>query len=182
MLLHPLADRENYRPVSITTILSKVNEKLVSHKLSSFREKYVFLPAAQFAYIKGLGCTDTLLTISHHLQKSLDAGIESYIIQLNFSAAFDRVSRSGLLFKFKSIVVGGSVLSICTELISDRRQSVVVDGAASEWIPKISDVPQGSVSGLFCLFHIPANCLSKLRTHHLPLQMTPHYWQLFASQ
>ena len=92
------------------------------------------------------------------------------------------MSRSGLLFKLKSIVVGGNELSICTELISDRKQSVVVDGAASEWIPKISGVPQGSVSGLFYLFHIPAKRLSRLRTHHLPLQMTPHYWQLFASQ
>ena len=36
-----------------------------------FCMKYVFLPAAQFAYRKGLDCTDALLTISHHLQKSL---------------------------------------------------------------------------------------------------------------
>ena len=40
-----------------------VHEKLVSHKLSSFCEKHVFLPAAQFAYRKGLGCTDELLNI-----------------------------------------------------------------------------------------------------------------------
>ena len=57
---------------------------------------YVFFPAAQFAYRKGLGCTDVLLTLSHHLQKSLDAGMKSYIIQLDFSAAFDRVSHCGL--------------------------------------------------------------------------------------
>ena len=83
------------------------------------------------AYRKGLGCTDALLTISHHLQKSLDTGIESYIVQLDFSAAFDRVSHSGLLFKLKSIGVGGGVLlSICREF-SNRRQRVVVDGATS---------------------------------------------------
>ena len=35
-------DRENYRPISITPILPKVYEKLVSHKLSCFGEKYVF--------------------------------------------------------------------------------------------------------------------------------------------
>ena len=81
--------------------------------------------------MKGLGCTDALLTISHHLQKSLDAGMESYIVQLDFSAAFDRVSRSGLLFKLKSIGVGGSVLSIWREFLSNRRQRVVVDGATS---------------------------------------------------
>ena len=58
--------------------------------------------------------------------------MEGYIVQLDFSAAFDRVSNSGLLFKLKSIGVGGSVLSICTTFLSDHRQSVGVDGAASE--------------------------------------------------
>ena len=62
-----------------------------------------FLPAAQFAYRKGLSCIDALLTISYHCQKSLDTGMELYIIQLNFSAAFDRLSHSGLVFKLKSI-------------------------------------------------------------------------------
>ena len=67
-----------------------------------------------------------------HLQKSLDAGMESHIVQLDFRVAFDRVSHSGLLFKLKSIGAGSSVLSICTEFLSDRRQRVVFDGAASE--------------------------------------------------
>ena len=62
-----------------------------------------FLPAAQFAYRNDLGCNDVLLTIFHHLQKSLDTEIESYIVQLDFSVAIDRVSHSGLLFKLKSI-------------------------------------------------------------------------------
>ena len=93
------SDRGNYRPISITTILSVVYEKLASHRLSSFYEKCDFLPAAQFAYRKSLGCAAALLPISHHLQKSLDTGMKSYIVELDFSAAFDRVSHSGLLFK-----------------------------------------------------------------------------------
>ena len=40
----------------------------------------------------------------------------SYIVQLDFCAAFDRASHRGLLFKLKSVGVGGSVLSICMEL------------------------------------------------------------------
>ena len=42
-----------------------------------------------------------------------------------------------------------SVLSICSEFLSDRRQRVVVDGAASEWVPIIAGVPQWSVFGPF---------------------------------
>ena len=113
-----------------------------------------FIACCSFAYKKRLGCTDALLTISHHLQKSLDAGMESYIVQLDFCAAFDSVSHSGLLFKLKSIGVGVSVLFICTEFLSDRRQRVVVYGSASEQIPIISGVPQESVLGilLFILY------------------------------
>ena len=66
--------------------------------------------------------------------------MESYIVQLEFSAAFDRVSHTGLLFILKSIGVGGSVLS-------NRKQRVVVDGATSEWIPIVTGMPQGSVLG-----------------------------------
>ena len=56
-----------------------------------------------------------------------------------------------VLFKLKSIGVGCSVLSICTEFLSNHRQRVVVDGATSEWITIISEVPQGSVLG-FLIF------------------------------
>ena len=38
----PSPDWGSYRPILITPILSKVYEKLVSHKLASFCEKYVF--------------------------------------------------------------------------------------------------------------------------------------------
>ena len=113
----PSLNRANYHPISITPILLNGYKKLVSHNLSSFCKKYVFLPTAQLAYRKGLDCTDALLTISHHLQKSLDTGMESYIVQLNFSIAFDRVSHSGLIFKLKSIGVGVSALSICRKLL-----------------------------------------------------------------
>ena len=99
----PSSDKENYQPISISSILTKVCENLVSHKLSSFCEKYGLFSAARFAGTKGLGCTDALLTIYHRRQKSLDAGIESYIVQHDFSAAIDRNLHSGLLFKLKFI-------------------------------------------------------------------------------
>ena len=45
-------NRENYRPISTTTFLSKVYEKLVSHKLSSFSEIYVFAYCSVCLYRK----------------------------------------------------------------------------------------------------------------------------------
>ena len=109
----PSPDKENYRPISITAILSKVYERLVSHKLLRFCEERQLIPATQFAYRKGLGCADALLSVSHHLQGALEVGGEARLVQLDFSAAFDRVSHAGLLFRLESLGVGGKILSVC---------------------------------------------------------------------
>ena len=90
--------------------------------------------------------------------------MESYIVQLDSSAAFDRMSHCGLLFKLKSIGVGGSVLSICREFLYNRRQRVVVDGVTGEWIPIVSGVLQGSVLGPLLSSFIPVKYLSWMRT------------------
>ena len=108
--------------------------------------------------------------------------MESYIVQLHFSAAFDRVSHRGLLFKLKSIGVGGIVLSICREFLSNRRERVVVEGATSEWIPIVSGMPKEVCWVLFGSSFMPVKCLSWWRTGYMSMLMTPHYWQLFASQ
>ena len=63
----PSARVSNYRPISITPLLSKVFEHLVSTRLSSFLERSSLLSPNQFAYRKNLGTTDALLTISHKL-------------------------------------------------------------------------------------------------------------------
>ena len=136
--------------------------------------KYIyFLPAAQFAYRKDRGCIDALLNIYQHLQKLLDTGMESYIVQLDFSVAVDRVSHSGLLFKLKSIGVGGSVLFICREFLCNSRQRVMLDGAAIEWISIVSVVPW-EVCWVFCSSFIPVKCLSWWRTDYMPTLMTPY--------
>ena len=57
------------------------------------------LPTTQFAYRKGLGTCDALLCVSHTLQSALESGQDARIIQIDFSAAFDRVNRRGILYK-----------------------------------------------------------------------------------
>ena len=51
----------NYRPISITSALSKVFERLVSVRLGRFMERSGMLPTSQVAYRKGLVTCDALL-------------------------------------------------------------------------------------------------------------------------
>ena len=141
----PSSSASNYRPISLAPILSKVFERLVSVRLGRFTECRGVLPTTQFAYSKGLGTCDALLCVSHTLQSALELRQEARIVQIDFSAAFDRVNHQGILFKLYSVGVGGSVLSVLTQFLSGRSQHVVVSG-----------VPQGSVLGpqLFFLYTV----------------------------
>ena len=85
------------------------------------------LATTQFAYMKGLGTCDGLLFVAHTLQNALEIGQEARTVQIDFSAAFDRVNNQGILFKLCSVGVGGSVLSVLTQFLSNQSQYVVVD-------------------------------------------------------
>ena len=83
--------------------------------------------------------------------------LEVGCVRLKFgivSSAFDRVNHQGILSKFCSAGVGGSVLSVLTQFLSNRSQYVVVDGCHSKLVNVVSRVPQGSVLGpqLFLLY------------------------------
>ena len=85
----------NYRPIYITSVLSKVFERLVSVRLGPFMERSGVLPTTQFAYRKSLGTCDALLSVSHTLQIALERGQEARIVQIDFSAALITKSRTG---------------------------------------------------------------------------------------
>jgi len=144
----------DYRPISITPVLSKVYEKLMASRLGRFFETAGVMPDNQYGFRKGLGTTDALLHVSHVLQSALDHGCEAKLVQIDFSAAFDRVNHEGLLFKLRSVGVGGSFFSVIQQFLTDRRQCVSVDGGKSGFVDVVSGVPQGSVLGplLFILY------------------------------
>ena len=91
------ASVSDYRPTSITPILSKVFERIVARRLVQYLETEELLPAEQYAYRKGFGTLDALLSICCRAQSSLDRGCEQLLVQIDFSAAFDRVNHVGLL-------------------------------------------------------------------------------------
>ena len=120
----PSSSVANCRPISISSVLSKVFERLVSVPVGQFMERSGVLPTTQFAYREGLGTCDALLCLSHTLQSGLESEQEARIVQIDFSTAFDRVNHLGILYKLCSVGIGVSVLSILTELISNRSQLI----------------------------------------------------------
>ena len=57
--------------------------------------------------------------MSHTLHSALESGQEVRIVQIDFSAAFDRVDHLGIFHKLCSVGIGGPVLSILTQFLSN---------------------------------------------------------------
>ena len=91
----------NYRSISIIPVLSKVFERLMALRFGRFLERSGVLSSHQYSYRKGLGTCDALLDIVCVGQLELDRGGELALIQIDFSAAFDRVNHGGLVFKLR---------------------------------------------------------------------------------
>ena len=83
---------------------------------------------------EGLGTCDALLCVFHTLPSVLESWQKAKIVQFDFSAAFDRVNNQGILYRLCSVGIGGSVLSILTQFLSNRSQHVVVDGCKSKLV------------------------------------------------
>ena len=63
------------------------------------------------------------------------------IVPIDFSTAVDRVNHQGILYKLCSVGIGGSVLSILTQFLSDRSQHAMVDGCWSKLVNVVLGVP-----------------------------------------
>ena len=72
------------------------------------------------------------------------------IVKIDFRAAFDRVDHQGILYKLGAVGIGGSVLSILTQFLSNRSQHVMMDGYRSKLINVVSGMPQGNVLSRYC--------------------------------
>ena len=125
----PTSSASNYRPVSLTPILS-----IFLNVLGVLWNADVCFQPHSSLIRKVLALVMPLFFVAHTLQSALEMGQEARRVQIDFSAAFDRVSHQGILFKLCSVGVGGSVLSVLTQFFAKRSQYVVVDGCRSKLV------------------------------------------------
>uniref|UniRef100_T1DE06 Putative outcast ele5 orf1-h 1e-40-j 4 n=1 Tax=Psorophora albipes TaxID=869069 RepID=T1DE06_9DIPT len=145
----------NLRPISILSALSKVFERILQLQIRDHLENFDLLTQFQSGFRRGRSTTTAMLKVHDDIHSVVDKKGVAFLLLIDFSKAFDRVSHVKLLKKLSDqFLFSRSAVYLIQSYLSKRSQVVVANDRVSAQIPIISGVPQGSILGplLFSLF------------------------------
>lgn len=145
---------DNYRPISVLPIASKIMEKAVHKQLMSFLEKHTLLSNNQFGFRSKKSTELATTLLLDNIRKSVDKGNIVGAIFVDFTKAFDSLSHAQLISKLKSYGIRDIELTWFIDYLFGRKQTVSYNCKHSNLQSVTNGVPQGSILGplLFVLY------------------------------
>ncbi len=138
---------ENYRPISLTSVCCKVLEHSITSAIMTHAEANNILYNNQHGFRKQRSCETQLIEFLDEISSNLDQGKQTDVLVMDFAKAFDKVSHSLLTHKLQAYGITGKINQWIRNWLSNRSQSVIVEGHKSDPVSVDSGVPQGSVLG-----------------------------------
>ena len=147
-------DIQNYRPISILPILSKVFERHIFNAVNTYLTENSFLYRFQSGFRKNHSTDTALLFLLDQVLLDLDKNNVSGLVFVDYSKAFDLINHDILLVKLRSYRFPDNVVKLLQSYLLNRKQCVTVNNSTSSQLTLTNGVPQGSILGplLFLIF------------------------------
>lgn len=145
---------ENYRPISVLSVVSKILERCVHNQLYSFLTSHDILSECQSGFRANHSTATTLLDFQDYVLKNIDKGFATGVIFLDLKKAFDTVNHKLLIEKLNDYGIQNNELKWFQSYLSHRKQVVCIDSVLSDFKHIDIGVPQGSILGplLFLIY------------------------------
>ena len=144
--------KENYRPVSILSSLSKTYERCMYTQMNKYFGP--ILSKYQFGFRKGYSAQQCLLIIIEKWRASLDQKGTCAALLTDLSKAFDCLPHDLLIAKLRAYGCDLPSLKLLNCYLRNRCQRVKINNFYSSWAEILFGVPQGFILGpiLFNIF------------------------------
>ena len=134
--------KENYRPVSILPILSKVFGRSMFKLMSSF---FDIFSKYQYGFRKGFSTQQCLLALLEKWKRSLDRGKVFGALLTDLSKAFDCLNHDLLIAKLNAYGFSLPALKLIHDYLLNKKQRTRINNSYSTWVEIVFGVPQGSI-------------------------------------
>lgn len=153
----------NYRPISLTSNLSKVFEKVVHKRTMKFLDACNVLSDRQYGFRRGISTQDAIAHLTSMIYDCLDRSKPCLCIFLDIAKAFDSVDHEEMLRTLEDYGFVGNTLDWFRSFLTGRSQCVQIEDSMSSFTAVTVGVPQGTILGPI-LFLLYTNSLFGLET------------------
>jgi ribonuclease HI len=146
----------NYRPISLTSCLSKILERILNRRLQWTLENRQLLNEYQSGFRRRRGTTDNIVFLTDEIQKSFMEQKQTIAIFIDIKKAYDTIKTDAIIDSLLKMGFKGKLVKYIQNFLLDRTFNVQLGGTKSDLGNMEKGIPQGSV--ISCtLFNIVFN-------------------------
>ena len=151
-------DLSNYRPISLTSTIAKIMERMIINRMNWYLEKESIIHPEQAGFRSHRSTEQQVIILSQHIKDNLDKGLITAAVYIDFNKAYDSIWRANLLLKLSQCGIKGKMLQWIRHFLNQRYCQVRYGDATSSYKQLQTGLPQGAVTSC-SMFNVYINDL-----------------------